>query len=155
MPNSVVTMVTTKGTIKIELFEDKAPKTTKNFKDLIAKGFYDGLLFHRVIKQFMIQGGCPNGTGTGGPGYKFADEFHPSLKHDRPGLLSMANAGPNTNGSQFFITTVPTPWLDNKHSIFGQVIEGMDVLKAIEASPTGPQDRPSPEIRMTKVTVGA
>jgi peptidyl-prolyl cis-trans isomerase A (cyclophilin A) len=155
MPNSVVTMVTNKGTIKIELFEDKAPKTTKNFKDLIAKGFYDGLLFHRVIKNFMIQGGCPNGTGTGGPGYKFADEFHPSLKHDRPGLLSMANAGPNTNGSQFFITTVPTPWLDNKHSIFGQVIEGMDVLKAIEASPTGPQDRPTSEIRMTKVTVAS
>jgi len=155
MANSVVTMQTTKGTMKIRLFEDKTPKTTKNFTDLIAKGFYDGLVFHRVIKQFMIQGGCPEGTGRGGPGYKFADEFHPSLRHDRPGLLSMANAGPNTNGSQFFITTVATPWLDNKHSIFGEVIEGLDVLKAIEAVRTGPGDRPVEDVKITKVTVAA
>lgn len=155
MANSVVTMQTTKGTMKIRLFEDKTPKTTKNFKDLIAKGFYDGLVFHRVIKQFMIQGGCPEGTGRGGPGYKFADEFHPSLRHDRPGLLSMANAGPNTNGSQFFITTVATPWLDNKHSIFGEVIEGLDVLKSIEAVRTGPGDRPVEDVKITKVTVAA
>jgi cyclophilin family peptidyl-prolyl cis-trans isomerase len=150
---SIVTMETTKGTIKLKLFEAEAPKTTQNFKDLINKGFYNGLLFHRVIRNFMIQGGCPEGSGRGGPGYRFADEFHPTLKHDRPGLLSMANAGPNTNGSQFFITCVPTPHLDNRHSIFGEVIEGMDVLRAIETAPTGPGDRPNPEIRMTKVTV--
>ncbi len=150
---SKVTMETTKGTITIELFDDKTPKTTQNFKDLINKGYYDGLTFHRVIQGFMLQGGCPNGDGRGGPGYKFEDEFHPELKHDKPGILSMANAGPNTNGSQFFITTVPTPHLDNRHSVFGQVIDGMDVVKAIETSPTGPMDRPNPEIKMVKVTV--
>lgn len=150
---SVVTMETSKGVIKIRLFDAEVPNTTKNFKDLIAKKFYDGLIFHRVIKNFMLQGGCPEGSGRGGPGYKFADEFHASLRHDRPGILSMANAGPNTNGSQFFITTVPTPWLDRKHAVFGEVIEGMDVVKAIEASPTGPGDRPTPEIKMIKVTV--
>ncbi|MCB2154554.1 peptidylprolyl isomerase [bacterium] len=153
MGNSIVTMETTKGTIKIRLFDDKVPRTTQNFKDLINKGFYDGLLFHRVIEQFMLQGGCPEGSGRGGPGYKFEDEFHPELKHDRPGILSMANAGPNTNGSQFFITTVPTPWLDNKHAVFGEVIEGMDVVSAIETAPKGPGDRPTPDIKMTKVTV--
>jgi cyclophilin family peptidyl-prolyl cis-trans isomerase len=153
MANSIVTMQTTKGTMKIRLFDDKVPKTAKNFKDLIEKGYYDGLVFHRVIKQFMIQGGCPEGTGRGGPGYKFADEFHPSLKHDRPGILSMANAGPNTNGSQFFICTVATPWLDNKHSVFGEVIEGLDVLKAIEGVRTGPGDRPAEDVKMTKLTV--
>ncbi|MDK2971828.1 MAG: hypothetical protein PWP23_1583 [Candidatus Sumerlaeota bacterium] len=153
MANSIVTMETSKGTIKIRLFDDKVPNTTKNFKDLIAKGYYDGLVFHRVIKDFMLQGGCPKGTGTGGPGYTFDDEFHPDLKHTKPGILSMANAGPNTNGSQFFITTVPTPWLDNRHSVFGEVIEGMDVVKAIEATKTGPNDRPVEDITMKKVTV--
>jgi cyclophilin family peptidyl-prolyl cis-trans isomerase len=146
-------METSKGVIKIKLFDAEVPNTTKNFKDLIAKKYYDGLIFHRVIKQFMLQAGCPEGSGRGGPGYKFADEFHPSLRHDRPGILSMANAGPNTNGSQFFITTVPTPWLDKKHAVFGEVIEGMDVVKAIESTPTGPGDRPVTEVKMIKVTV--
>jgi cyclophilin family peptidyl-prolyl cis-trans isomerase len=155
MADSVVTMETTLGTIKIRLFDSLVPKTTKNFKDLIAKGFYDGLLFHRVIADFMLQGGCPNGDGRGGPGYKFADEFHPTLKHNKPGMLSMANAGPNTNGSQFFITTVATPWLDGKHAVFGEVVEGMDVVKKIEAAPKGPGDRPKPDIKMIKVTVSA
>lgn len=150
---SHVIMETSKGTIKFRLFDDKVPNTTKNFKDLAGKGFYDGIAFHRIIKDFMIQGGCPEGTGRGGPGYKFADEFHPTLKHDRPGLLSMANAGPNTNGSQFFITTVATPWLDNKHAIFGEVEEGMDVVRAIESAPVGPGDRPKEEIKMVKVTI--
>ena len=127
----IATIETNRGTIKIELFDDKAPKTVENFEKLAGKGYYDGLTFHRVIGDFMIQGGCPLGTGTGGPGYKFADEFHPDLKHDKPGILSMANSGPNTNGSQFFITHVPTPHLDGKHSVFGQVIEGQDVVNAI------------------------
>lgn len=153
MANSIVTMETTKGTIKIELFDEMVPKTTQNFKDLINKGFYDGIIFHRVIKDFMLQAGCPNGVGNGGPGYQFADEFHPELKHTAPGFLSMANAGPNTNGSQFFITTVPCPWLDGKHAVFGKVIDGMDVVTAIETAPTGPGDRPKEEIKMTKVTV--
>ena len=128
----VATIVTKKGTIRIKLFADKAPKTVKNFEDLATKGFYNGLKFHRVIADFMIQTGCPKGTGTGGPGYEFADEFHKDLKHDSPGVLSMANAGPNTNGSQFFITHVPTPWLDGAHSVFGKVIEGQDVVDAIK-----------------------
>lgn len=128
----VATIETNKGTIKLELFEDKVPKTVANFEKLAGEGFYDGLKFHRVIPDFMIQTGCPNGTGTGGPGYKFADEFHPDLKHDGPGILSMANAGPNTNGSQFFITHVETAWLDNKHSVFGKVLEGQDIVDAIE-----------------------
>jgi peptidyl-prolyl cis-trans isomerase B (cyclophilin B) len=127
----VATIVTKKGTIRIKLHADKTPKTVENFETLAAKGFYNGLKFHRVIADFMIQGGCPKGTGTGGPGYAFADEFHKDLKHDGPGVLSMANAGPNTNGSQFFITHVATPWLDGKHSVFGKVIEGQDVVNAI------------------------
>lgn len=127
----VATITTKKGAIRIRLHDDKAPKTCANFEKLAAKGFYDGLKFHRVIADFMIQGGCPQGTGTGGPGYTFADEFHPTLKHDRPGVLSMANAGPNTNGSQFFITHVATPWLDGKHTVFGQVREGQDVVNKI------------------------
>ena len=128
----VATIETNKGVIKLKLHADKTPKTVKNFEDLAAKGFYDGLKFHRVMADFMVQAGCPQGTGTGGPGYKFADEFHPSLKHSGPGVLSMANAGPNTNGSQFFITHVATPHLDGKHSVFGQVIEGQDVVNAIK-----------------------
>ncbi len=127
----VATFETDKGTIRIELFGDKTPKTVANFEKLASQKFYDGLVFHRVIPDFMIQGGCPEGRGTGGPGYKFEDEFHPELKHDSPGILSMANAGPNTNGSQFFITHVATPWLDGKHSVFGKVIEGQDVVDAI------------------------
>ncbi len=128
----VATFTTNKGTIRIELFDDKVPNTVANFEKLVADGFYDGLKFHRVIADFMIQGGCPQGTGTGGPGYQFEDEFHKDLKHDAPGVLSMANAGPNTNGSQFFITHVPTPHLDGKHSVFGRVIEGQDVVNAVE-----------------------
>jgi peptidyl-prolyl cis-trans isomerase B (cyclophilin B) len=128
----VVTIETSKGTIRAELFADKTPKTVENFEKLAAKGFYNGLKFHRVIEDFMIQTGCPQGTGTGGPGYKFADEFHPSLKHSGPGILSMANSGPNTNGSQFFITHVATPWLDGKHSVFGSVTSGIDVVNAIK-----------------------
>jgi len=128
----VATFETDKGTIKIELFDDKTPKTVGNFEELCEKNFYDGLTFHRVIADFMIQGGCPQGTGTGGPGYQFEDEFHPDLRHDGPGVLSMANAGPNTNGSQFFITHVACPHLDGKHSVFGKVIEGQDVVDKIE-----------------------
>ena len=132
--NTLVAVFNTgKGKIRVRLFSDKVPYTVANFVNLANKGFYDELNFHRVIADFMIQGGCPLGTGTGGPGYRFADEFHPELIHDRPGILSMANAGPNTNGSQFFITHVPTPWLDGKHSVFGQVESeaDMDVVNAI------------------------
>ena len=129
----VATIHTKKGNIQVELFADKVPKTVANFEKLVKDGFYNGLKFHRVIPDFMIQTGCPLGTGTGGPGYKFADEFHKDLKHDGPGVLSMANSGPNTNGSQFFITHIATPWLDNKHSVFGKVISGQDVVDAIKA----------------------
>jgi len=122
----VATIKTNRGPIRIELFDDKAPKTCANFEKLVNQGFYNGLTFHRVIDNFMIQAGCPNGNGTGGPGYTFADEFHKDLKHDGPGVLSMANAGPNTNGSQFFITHTPTPWLDGKHSVFGRVVDTKD-----------------------------
>lgn len=153
MANPTATIETTKGTIKIALFEDKAPATVKNFRDLAAKGFYDGLRFHRVIQGFMIQTGCPRGDGTGGPGYTFRDEFHRDLRHDRAGIVSMANAGPDTNGSQFFITTVPTPWLDNRHSVFGEVTEGLEVVRAIEAVPTDASDRPRTDVRMVRVTV--
>lgn len=127
------TIKTNKGVITLTLFEDRAPITVANFANLATKGFYNGLKFHRVIENFMIQGGCPRGTGTGGPGYKFEDEFVPELKHDKPGILSMANAGPNTNGSQFFITHVPTPWLDGKHTVFGQVdtAQDQDVVNSI------------------------
>ena len=125
------TIQTNKGNIVLELYFDKTPKTCQNFEKLVASGFYNGLTFHRVMEDFMIQGGCPKGDGTGGPGYTFADEFHPDLSHEGPGVLSMANAGPNTNGSQFFITHVPTPWLDGKHSVFGRVLEGQDVVDAV------------------------
>jgi cyclophilin family peptidyl-prolyl cis-trans isomerase len=127
------TFITDKGEIVVQLHADKVPSTVNNFVFLAKQGYYDGTIFHRVIKDFMAQGGDPTGSGSGGPGYEFADEFHPSLRHDKPGVLSMANAGPATNGSQFFITHVPTPWLDNKHSVFGQVIDGMDVLMSIPA----------------------
>jgi len=127
----IATIDTDKGTIRLQLHDDKVPKTCANFEKLVGKGFYDGLKFHRVIADFMVQTGCPQGTGTGGPGYTFEDEFHPDLKHEGPGILSMANAGPNTNGSQFFITHVATPWLDGKHSVFGKVLEGQDVVDAI------------------------
>ena len=122
---------TDKGSIRLELHDDKVPKTCANFEKLAGEGFYDGLTFHRVIDNFMVQAGCPQGTGTGGPGYQFDDEFHNDLKHTGPGILSMANAGPNTNGSQFFITHVATPWLDGKHSVFGRVLEGQDVVDTI------------------------
>jgi len=144
-------METEKGVMVIELFADKAPKTVNNFAFLSRQGFYEGVIFHRVIANFMVQGGDPTGRGTGGSGYKFEDEFHPSLKHDKPGVLSMANAGPNTNGSQFFITHVPTPWLDGKHSVFGQVIEGMDVLMSIP--PRDPMRPEDPGVKIQKVTI--
>ena len=137
-------METDNGTMLIELFADKAPKTVNNFVFLAREGFYDGTIFHRVIADFMVQGGDPTGTGTGGPGYRFADEFHPSLKHTKPGILSMANAGPGTNGSQFFITHVPTPWLDGKHSVFGQITSGMDVLMSIPPRDPGRRDVAGP-----------
>jgi peptidyl-prolyl cis-trans isomerase B (cyclophilin B) len=127
----VATITTNRGAIRLKLHADKTPRTVENFEKLAGKGFYNGLKFHRVIPDFMIQTGCPKGTGTGDAGYKFKDEFHKDLKHDGPGVLSMANAGPNTNGSQFFITHVATPWLDGKHSVFGRVIEGQDVVNAI------------------------
>ena len=129
---------TNKGTINLELFQDKAPLTIANFINLANRGYYDNLSFHRVIENFMIQGGCPLGTGTGGPGYEFKDEFHPELKHDKAGILSMANSGPGTNGSQFFITHIPTPWLDNNHTIFGRITnkESQDVVNAINQGDT-------------------
>ncbi len=127
----IATIETSKGKIRLELHADKAPTTIENFEKLASQGFYNGLKFHRVIDDFMIQAGCPDGNGMGGPGYNFDDEFHPDLKHDGPGVMSMANAGPNTNGSQFFITHTATPWLDGKHSVFGRVLEGQDVVNAI------------------------
>src|SRR5499427_3911539 len=158
MPNEIYAAFdTTEGTFKIKLFADKAPKTVENFVSL-AEGtktgtpFYDGTIFHRVIPDFMIQGGDPEGTGRGGPGYKFADEFHPTLKHTKPGILSMANAGPNTNGSQFFITVAATPWLDNRHTIFGEVVEGQDVANKISNVPRSRQDKPNRDVVLNSVT---
>jgi cyclophilin family peptidyl-prolyl cis-trans isomerase len=153
MAENLILLETTMGNMKIKLYEDKAPLTSKNFKDLVQKGFYDGTIFHRVIKNFMIQGGDPEGTGMGGPGYEIKDEFGPGLKHDRKGILSMANAGPNTGGSQFFITLVPTPWLDGKHAIFGEVVEGIDVLEKIGNTPTRPGDRPVTEVKIVKARI--
>lgn len=158
---------TSAGSFTIRLFDAEVPNTVKNFVGLAegtqefvdpktgqktTRPFYDGLVFHRVIDSFMIQGGCPLGTGTGGPGYKFADEFSPKLKHDKPGILSMANSGPNTNGSQFFITLVPTPWLDNRHSVFGEVVDGMDVVEKIGGTATR-NDRPVTPITIESVKI--
>jgi cyclophilin family peptidyl-prolyl cis-trans isomerase len=145
------TLNTEKGDIVIELFAEKTPRTVNNFVFLAREGFYDGTIFHRVIADFMAQGGDPTARGTGGPGYRFADEFHPSLRHSKPGILSMANAGPGTNGSQFFITHVPTPWLDNKHSVFGQVIGGMDVLFSIP--PRDPMRPENPGVKILTVSI--
>lgn len=145
------TIHTDKGDIEIGLFADKTPRTVNNFVFLAREGFYDGTIFHRVIKDFMVQGGDPTGTGMGGPGYKFGDEFHPNLKHNGPGILSMANAGPNTNGSQFFITHVATPWLDNKHSVFGAVVKGLDVLFSIPVR--DPNNRAAPAVKIQSITI--
>ena len=167
-PGTYANFDTTEGTFRIRLFEKEAPNTVANFVGLAEgtkewrdpasgerkkKPFYNGIIFHRVINGFMIQGGDPLGQGTGGPGYNFADEFHPKARHDRAGILSMANAGPNTNGSQFFITLGPTPHLDNRHSVFGEVVEGMDVVKKIGAVATGRQDRPLKPVVINKVTI--
>jgi peptidyl-prolyl cis-trans isomerase B (cyclophilin B) len=145
-------MTTSEGPITIELFDADAPKTVQNFKDLAGKGFYDGLIFHRVIRDFMIQGGCPQGTGTGGPGYQFEDEIndHKIVR----GALAMANAGPNTNGSQFFLVTTPeAPWLDGKHTVFGQITEGLDVVDKIEGKPTDARDKPTEDVTIQSVTI--
>ena len=162
------TLQTNQGRVVIRLFPDHAPKTVRNFVELAEGGrqwtdprtgrettskLYDGTIFHRVIPDFMIQGGDPLGSGRGGPGYKFADEIHPDLHFDRPYLLAMANAGPGTNGSQFFITVAPTPWLNGKHTIFGEVIEGADVVDAISRLKTGSQDRPVEDVTIESVTV--
>jgi cyclophilin family peptidyl-prolyl cis-trans isomerase len=142
---------TEKGDIRLSLHVRQAPNTVNNFVFLAREGFYDGTIFHRVINDFMVQGGDPTGTGSGGPGYRFKDEFEPSLRHDGPGVLSMANAGPNTNGSQFFITHVPTPWLDGKHTVFGKLTEGMDVLLSIPAR--DPQRGGSPAVQLLSVEI--
>lgn len=159
---------TTEGKFKVKLFHDKVPKTVENFVGLaegtkefrdaktskkVKQKFYDGLTFHRVIDGFMIQGGCPLGNGTGGPGFKFDDEFNSLLRHDKPGILSMANAGPNTNGSQFFITVTPTPHLDDRHSVFGEVVEGMDVVNAIAKVKTGAMDKPLKPVVIKTLTI--
>ncbi|HZU39497.1 MAG TPA: peptidylprolyl isomerase [Solirubrobacteraceae bacterium] len=151
---STANMHTNHGTIELELFDADAPKTVENFRKLAADGFYDGITFHRVIPDFMIQGGCPQGTGTGGPGYTFEDEINPH-KVVR-GALAMANAGPNTNGSQFFIVTAPSaPWLDGKHTVFGQVTAGMEAVDAIEALPTDARDRPLEPAVIESIELGA
>ena len=151
--NRKIKFTTNKGVFVAEMFEDKAPLTTKNFIELVEKGFYDGIIFHRVIDGFMIQGGDPTGSGMGGPGYKIKDEFGEGLKHDDEGILSMANAGPNTGGSQFFITLAPTPWLNGHHAIFGKVVEGMDVVRLIGVVPTDFRDSPREAVTMEKVEV--
>ncbi|MDA0999948.1 MAG: peptidylprolyl isomerase [bacterium] len=159
---------TNMGDFVVELFPDKVPQTVENFVSLVqgtkeftnpktrkptTQPYYDGLIFHRVIPDFMIQGGCILGNGMGGPGYSFEDEFDPDLRHDGPGVLSMANAGPNTNGSQFFITVAPTPHLDDRHSVFGKVVEGLDIVMAISEVETGPMDRPLEPVVLEKVTI--
>jgi len=153
MTNSTAEFHTNHGDFKVELFDDRAPQTARNFRDLAEKGYFDGLVFHRVIDGFMIQGGCPKGTGTGGPGYTIKDEFHAELRHDTEGILSMANAGPNTGGSQFFITLAPTPWLDRKHAVFGKVTSGIDVVRKIGKVKTGAADRPQEPVVMESVKI--
>jgi len=149
-----VELKTNMGTIRLELYPEKAPLSVENFLKYVQDGHYDGTIFHRVIENFMIQGGCPMGNGMGDPGYRFADEFGPGLRHDREGLLSMANAGPNTNGSQFFITLVPTPWLNGKHTVFGEVTEGMDVIEKMGAVKTSkPGDKPLTPITIRTVKI--
>ena len=151
--DDVVVLETTQGNIEVRLLAQAAPKACENFKGLVSKGYYNGLIFHRIIKNFMIQGGDPTGTGSGGAsvwGKSFADEFAPNVKFDRAGILAMANAGPNTNGSQFFITTVPTPWLNMKHTVFGEVIAGYDVVQKLENVSVGPNDRPRVEQKILK-----
>jgi len=149
---------TSEGPFKAELFVAQVPRTVENFVSLAegaktGKPFYDGLIFHRVIPDFMIQGGCPEGTGRGGPGYRFNDEFHPELRHSKPGILSMANAGPNTNGSQFFVTVAATPWLDNRHSVFGEVVEGYEVVEKISKTPRDASDRPKQPVQVRSVKI--
>jgi cyclophilin family peptidyl-prolyl cis-trans isomerase len=144
---------TTMGTMLVQLFEEQVPNTVANFVHLAAKGFYDGITFHRVIKDFMVQAGCPQGLGTGGPGWQIADEFVAGLTHDAPGVLSMANAGPNTNGSQFFITLAATPWLDGKHTVFGRLLDGQKVLKKMGKVKTDAQDRPMKPVDIVSVAI--
>ena len=153
MAERKIQFTTNKGVFVAQMFEEKAPQTTKNFIELTEKGFYDGIIFHRVIDGFMIQGGDPTGTGRGGPGYRIKDEFGEGLAHDSEGILSMANAGPNTGGSQFFITLAPTPWLNGHHAVFGEIIKGMDVVREIGAVATNFQDRPLDPVVMEKVEV--
>ena len=153
MAERKIQFTTNKGVFVAQMFEEKAPQTTKNFIELTEKGFYDGIIFHRVIDGFMIQGGDPTGTGRGGPGYRIKDEFGEGLAHDSEGILSMANAGPNTGGSQFFITLAPTPWLNGHHAVFGKIIKGMDVVREIGAVATNFQDRPLDPVVMEKVEV--
>jgi len=153
---SHITLETTQGTIRFKLFEDVAPKTCENFKTHVENGYYEGVIFHRIIEDFMIQGGDPTGTGRGGEsvwGKPFEDECDPNVTFDKPGLLAMANAGPGTNGSQFFITTVETPWLHMRHTIFGEVVEGMDVVKKLEAVDKGPGDKPVEDQKIEKAEV--
>jgi len=167
-PGTYVVFENSEGNFTGRMFEKEVPNTVANFIGLadgskewtdpksgqkVSRPYYNGLIFHRVIDGFMIQGGCPLGTGTGGPGYKFADEFHPALKHDRAGIFSMANAGPNTNGSQFFITLGPTPHLNNRHSVFGEIVDGMDVIKKIGSCRTDGRDRPLTDVLIKSVTV--
>ena len=154
MANRIAEFKTNMGNFKVELFNDKAPLTVGNFMKLVDKGFYSGLIFHRVIPNFMIQTGCPQGTGYGGPGYTIQDEFDPSLKHDSEGILSMANTGrPNTGGSQFFITVAPTPWLDKRHAIFGKVIEGMDIVESISKAEVDRYDKPLQDVVINTITI--
>ena len=153
MSNCIAHVTTNLGSFQIELLEDRAPKTTKNFIDLAEKGFYDGIVFHRVIEGFMLQAGCPQGNGTGGPGYTIPDEFNAELTHDSAGVLSMANSGPNSGGSQFFVTLAPTAWLDGKHAVFGKVIEGMETIRTIGGTATGPGNRPLEPVVMEEVRI--
>jgi len=143
-----VKIETSMGDLYADLYRAEAPRTVANFVELAQKGFYDGLIFHRVLPNFMIQTGDPTGTGRGGPGYAFSDEFSPALRHDKPGVISMANSGPDTNGSQFFIIEVPTPWLDGKHSVFGELTQGMKVVKRIAHTPRDPRDKPLKPVTM-------